>query len=64
MKLKNNQENQVTVPAVTGAVEKTILELTEWIQSVCRDSSTDELKRLSDIVMATSELYKTFKSYE
>ncbi|MCQ6287384.1 hypothetical protein [Bacillus cereus] len=59
---KNNQENQTTAPAVTEAVEKTILELTEWIQSVCRGSSTDDLKRLSDIVMATSELYKAFKS--
>ncbi|MEC5308921.1 hypothetical protein BK784_26965 [Bacillus thuringiensis serovar medellin] len=59
--MKNNQENQVTAPAVTEAVGKTILELTEWIQSVCRESSADELKRLSDIVMATSELYKAFK---
>ncbi len=51
-----------TVAHLEEAVEKTILGLTEWIQFVCRGSSTDDLKRLSDIVMATSELYKAFKS--
>ncbi|MEC5308689.1 hypothetical protein [Bacillus thuringiensis] len=50
-----------TVSHLEEAVEKTILGLTEWIQFVCRGSSTDDLKRLSDIVMATSELYKAFK---
>ncbi|EJQ90030.1 hypothetical protein [Bacillus cereus] len=59
--MKNIQEKKVTASQLQEAVGQTILELTEWIQSVCRDSSVNELDRLSEIVTATSELYKSFK---
>ncbi|MBW3490606.1 hypothetical protein [Bacillus sp. FDAARGOS_1420] len=62
--MKNNQENQVTAPAVTEAVEKTILGLTELIDVMKDQVSVNELDKLSSIVTATSELYKNFKSYE
>ncbi|MBJ7997726.1 hypothetical protein ACWFRC_25825 [Bacillus cereus] len=59
--MENNQGKKVTTSQVQEAVGQTILELTEWIQSVCRNSSVNELERLPEIVTATSELYKSFK---
>ncbi|MED2764828.1 hypothetical protein P4283_22735 [Bacillus thuringiensis] len=59
--MKNNQENQVIAPAVTEAVEKTILELTELIQSMTNQAAVHEVDKLSTIVTATSELCKAFK---
>ncbi|EOQ01458.1 hypothetical protein [Bacillus cereus] len=60
--MKNNQENHVTAPAVTEAVEKTILGLTELIDVMKDQVSVNELDKLSTIVTAASELYKAFKS--
>ncbi|CUB08567.1 hypothetical protein BN2127_JRS1_00349 [Bacillus cereus] len=59
--MKNIQEKKVTASQLQEAVGQTIIELTEWIQSVCKDSSAIELDRLPEVVTATSELYKSYK---